>query len=112
MPIVRVLPILQSEAALLELRNDFDRSVMVKQLLLGSGATKRLLFGTVQLETREARPLDITGTLRSMFTKSSEPQERLVVNLLILGPEPPNQAGPSNYRVRCENGRITKFSSE
>ena len=109
MGIVKALPDYQPCAARLELRNEYDQTVVVKQLLVG-----RILapIDPITLEPGANRILDISSTVRSLFDlQNAGRQEEIFPIRLDLEPEPPKQPGPGEYMASLENGRITEFSS-
>ena len=115
MPIIRALPRLQSGRAFLELRNDFDKSVTVKDVLVATkaaGPLTPLLAEPKQLSPGEAPYIEITEKLFSLFNQqTSEAQDKRIAISLTLEPEPAHQPGPSYYHLRLEDGVFTEFSS-
>ncbi len=109
MGIVKALPDYQPGAARLELRNEYDQTVVVKRLLVGQILAP---FDPITLKPGENRIIDISSTVRSLFDpQNTGRQERTFPIRFDLGPEPLKQPGPGEYIASLEKGVITEFRS-
>ena len=116
MSIVRALPRVNSGKAILDLYNDHDKSVMVKQILVaseGQGARAPILQQPIELHPGSPpRPVDTTKSLSTLFLQDVVgAQERVLTISLHLDPKPPDQPGPGLYKATYYEGRFTRFSS-
>ena len=111
-PFVKTFPRIESGKLVLELRNGFHKPLEVNQVLLREGDSdsfQPLLEEHRELVPAESALVDVVLS-SSYMQRLVEQGEGLVEILLSLEPLPDRQPGPSEYRIRFENGRFTLFS--